>query len=428
MTGPPMQARRRIAFIAWRDLANPNAGGSELLVDQLAQGLVARGDDVTLLCAGPVGDRPYQVRRNGGTYTQFARAPLAFARHLRDRDLVVEVCNGMPYLAPLWTRKPVVCLVNHVHTELWRLRFPPPVAALGRMTETTVMPWVHRKNLFVTVSASTFSALRELGVDEQRIRLIYNGVEPAPPPAPRSPTPMFLAFGRLAEYKRIDLLLRLWDRVRHVTGGTLVIAGDGPERDRLRSLAGPGVTFTGRVSEGEKHRLMSAAWLLLHPARIEGWGIVVAEAALRSTPAIGFSVPGLRDSIVPGQTGQLVRTEGEFASAWACLAIDDRTRHAMGRAARDRAMRMHWSAAVDGFSQVADEAMARAAAGLRQRGAARPAREPGVAVSPPASSTAAEASGAAPASTAAEASGAAPASTAAEASGAAPTSTTGDQP
>ena len=365
-----MTGGRHIVFIAWRDLANKDAGGSELLVDRLAHGLTERGDRVTLLCGGAVGERPYEVRRNGGTYTQFARAPLAFRRHLRDCDLAVEVCNGMPYLAPLWTNKPVVCLVNHVHTELWRLRFPPPIANIGRLTESRVMPWVHRRNLFLTVSASTFAALRDIGVATDRIRLICNGVEPGPPPAPRSPEPLFLAFGRLAEYKRIDMLLRLWERVRQVTGGRLVIAGDGPERGRLESIAGPDVEFMGRVSEDEKHRLMSAAWLLLHPARIEGWGIVVAEAAVRATPAIGFSVPGLRDSVIHDQTGMLVRTEGEFASVWASLAIDDRKRTAMGFAARERARQLHWSAAVEGFSLVADEALAiaRVAGQVRQPG------------------------------------------------------------
>lgn len=356
----PVSNGRRIVFIAWRDLANRNAGGSELLVDRLAQGLQARGDRVTLLCGGEVGERGYEVRRSGGTYSQFVRAPIAFSRHLRDCDLVIEVCNGMPYLAPLWTRKPVICMVNHVHSELWALRFPPPISVAGRLTESVVMPWVHRRNLFVTISASTFSALNDIGVDADRIRVICNGVEPGPPPAPRSPEPLFLALGRLAEYKRIDILLKLWDRVRHVVGGQLVIAGDGPERERLQALAGPDVTFTGRVSEEEKHRLLSAAWLLLHPASVEGWGIVVSEAAARGTPTIGFSVPGLRDSIVHDQTGLLVGTEGEFASAWAALAIDDRRRAAMGRAAHDSALRMHWSAAVDGFSAVADEAIARA--------------------------------------------------------------------
>jgi glycosyltransferase involved in cell wall biosynthesis len=350
---------RNILFIAWRDLANRLAGGSEVLVDRLASGMLARGHQVTLLCAGPVADRPYRVMRNGGTYSQFLRTPLAYLRNFRDVDLIVEVCNGMPFLAPLWSRRPVLCLVNHVHTDLWSIRFRPPVSTIGRNIERVVMPWAHRKNLFLTVSDSTADNLQRMRVGRDRIRQICNGVEEPDPPTPRSPDPLFLAFGRLADYKRLDLLLRLWDRVRHVVGGTLVIAGDGPERPRLEALAGPGVVFTGRVSHQEKHRLMCSAWLFLHPALIEGWGIVVAEAAIRGTPAVAFDVPGLRDSVVHGQTGMLARTEGQFASAWASLAIDQRRREQLGRAARTRALRLHWSAAVDGFAEVTEEAIKR---------------------------------------------------------------------
>jgi glycosyltransferase involved in cell wall biosynthesis len=182
---------------------------------------------------------------------------------------------------------------------------------------------------------------------------------------------LFLALGRLTEYKRIDLLLKLWDRVRQVVGGKLVIAGDGPDRARLQALASPDVIFTGRVSEQEKHRLLCSAWLLLHPALIEGWGIVVAEAAIRGTAAVGFNVSGLRDSVVAGETGVLVTTEGQFASAWASLALDHDRRAAMGEAARVRAERLHWSGAVNGFAAVADEAIARSAgtARVRNRGA-----------------------------------------------------------
>jgi len=200
-----------------------------------------------------------------------------------------------------------------------------------------------------------------MGVGPGRIRQICNGVVRPDPPTPRSTDPLFLAFGRLADYKRLDLLLRLWDRVRPVTGGRLVIAGDGPERARLQTLAGPGVVFTGRVSEQEKHRLMCEAWLLMHPALIEGWGIVVSEAAIRGTPAIAFDVPGLRDSVVHDHTGMLVQTNGQFASAWASLAIDGRRREALGRAARTRALQLHWSAAVEGFEDVAEEAIKREA-------------------------------------------------------------------
>ena len=286
--------------MAWRDLANQRAGGSEVLVDMLAAGMTARGADVTLLCGGRTAERDYSVVRNGGTVTQFVRAPLAYWRRFRASDLVVEVCNGMPFLTPLWCNRPQICLVNHVHTELWRMMFPRPVAAFGQFAESRVLPWAHRNNLFLTVSNSTADALREIGIADDRIRQICNGVVRPDPLTPRSPEPMFLALGRLTEYKRIDLLLRLWRRVRPVTGGTLVIAGDGPERQRLEAMAGPGVVFAGRVSEEEKHKLLCAAWLLLHPALIEGWGIVIAEAAIRGTPAVGFNVPGLRDSVVGG--------------------------------------------------------------------------------------------------------------------------------
>jgi glycosyltransferase involved in cell wall biosynthesis len=347
---------RHVVIVAWRDIASPQAGGSELLVDQLAAGLTARGDRVTLLCGGPSAVHSYEVVRSGGPYTQFLGAPFAFRWRLRDCDVVVEVCNGMPFLAPLWCGKPVICMVNHVHAELWPLRFRPPVSTVGRFVEQRVMPRVHRRNLVLTVSESAARELEALGVQRERIRLLTNGAAPAGPPVPRSAEPLFLALGRLAEYKRIDLLLRLWDRVRPVVGGHLVIAGDGAQRGYLKRLAGPGVTFTGRVSEEDKHRLLGAAWLLLHPARIEGWGIVITEAALRGTPAVGFDVPGLRDSVEHGRTGVLARSEAEFASAWAALALHPARRAALGEAARRRATRLRWSAAVRHFSAVIDEA------------------------------------------------------------------------
>ncbi len=360
--GPPSPAR--IVFVAWRDLANSRAGGSEVLVDKLAAGMIGRGHQVSLLCGGPSAPRPYAVVRSGGTYSQFLRAPLAFSRRLRDSDLVVEVCNGMPFLTPMWCNRPRICLVNHVHTDLWRMMFPRPVAALGQFAESRVMPWAHRDSLFLTVSNSTADALREIGVGDDRLRQICNGVVEPDPLTPRSPEPLFLALGRLTEYKRIDLLLRLWQRVRPVTGGKLVIAGDGPERARLEALAGPDVIFTGRVSEEEKHRLLCSAWMLLHPALVEGWGIVIAEAAIRGTPAIGFDVAGLRDSVVNGQTGVLVKNEGQFASAWASLTLDRPRAEEMGAVARARAERLHWSAAVDGFAEVAAEALARVSDGV----------------------------------------------------------------
>ncbi|MFD6415406.1 glycosyltransferase family 4 protein [Streptomyces sp. NPDC060194] len=354
----PQPFPRRIVFLSRRDLGNPAAGGSELLIDQLADGLTRLGHQVTLLCGGPAAYRNYRVVSAGGDLGHYLRAPRALARQVGDCDLLVEVCNGMPYLAPLWHRGPTLCLVNHVHTDLWGMRYPGPAAKLGRKLEHWALSGADggRKNLMVAVSSSTATALRDIGVDRERIRVVHNGVDDPAPQTPRSEEPLFLAVGRLVEYKRIDLLLRLWERVRPVTGGRLVIVGDGPERARLEAMAGPGVEFAGRVSEAEKHRLLCAAWLLLHPSAVEGWGLVVTEAAARSTPSLGFDIPGLRDSIEDGVTGVLAHGESSFAAAWCTLALSRERREALGRAAGQRAQRFRWSSTVAAFRAVAAEA------------------------------------------------------------------------
>ncbi|MFJ7969685.1 glycosyltransferase family 4 protein [Streptomyces sp. NPDC096324] len=351
---------RRIVFLAHRDLDNPSAGGSELLVDQLADGLTRIGHQVTLLCGGPASLRDYRVVSAGGTYAHFLRARSAFARQVGDCDLLVEVCNGMPYFAAMWHHGPTLCLVNHVHTDLWRMRLSGPLAPaarIGRSLEQWALTGVRQQNLIVAVSPSTAHALHAIGVQRDRIRVVHNGVEEPGPRTELSPEPLFVAVGRLVEYKRIDLLLRLWERVRPVTGGRLLIVGDGPERERLEQLAGPGVEFTGHVSEVEKHRLLCAAWLLVHPSAVEGWGLVVTEAAARETPAVAFDVPGLRDSVVDGETGVLARGESSFAAAWCTLALSAHRRKLMGKAARDRAACYSWHRTVRQFGAVAAEAV-----------------------------------------------------------------------
>lgn len=124
---------RRIVFLARRDLGNPAAGGSELLIDRIADGLTAHGHQVTLLCGGPAAYRDYRVVSAGGDAGHFLRARRAFERQVGDCDLFVEVCNGMPYLAPLWHSGPTLCLVNHVHTDIWESVSParPPGWAEG---------------------------------------------------------------------------------------------------------------------------------------------------------------------------------------------------------------------------------------------------------------------------------------------------------
>ncbi len=348
----------RILFVAWRDLANELAGGSEVLIDHLGAGLVERGHEVALLCANPIGEpRAYRVQPNGGTVDQYLRAPLSYLRHFRDADLVVDVANGLSFYTPAWRRRPSICFVNHIHTEQWDQWFPRPIAAVGRLMEQHAMPAAYRHRLFVAVSPSTADALAGMGVDRSRIRIIINGTNLPDEVGAEADEPLFIGMGRLVPHKRFELALKAWEHVRPHVGGRLVIAGKGPELERLRAMAGPGAELPGRISEQDKLDLMSKAWLMVHPASHEGWGLVITEAAAYGTPSLAFRVPGLRDSVVDGMSGVLVDRPEELASMWLRLAQDPARRAELRLGARRRAAACTWDHTVERFEEICQEAV-----------------------------------------------------------------------
>jgi glycosyltransferase involved in cell wall biosynthesis len=347
----------RVVFLSWQDLSNPLAGGSEVVVDRLAGGLADRGHEVALLCGGPIAERDYEVVAAGGKFSQYLRAPLAFWRRFRKVDVVVDVENGVPFFAPLWQRRPVVCLVHHVHTHQWDLYFSPAAAWAGRFLETRGMPSVYRRQRFVAVSASTASHLVDLGIDRDRVRIVEMGCDPVPTPSPKAREPRFVTVGRLVPNKRVDLLLDLWKRVQPEVGGTLMIAGDGPELEPLQRRGIPDAEFLGRVSEAEKRRLLSEAWVFLQTSVREGWGTAVMEAAASGTPTLAFDVPGLRDSVVHGSSGLLAQNDEEFIDYWIDLADDSAKRAQLASGARARAATFTWERAIKGFEAVLHEAV-----------------------------------------------------------------------
>lgn len=355
----------RLLIHAWRDLANPQAGGSERLVDRIASGMSARGHDVTLACGGPIGERSYEVVRVGGTYTQYLRMPLYDLRHRRHVDLVLDIANGATFCTPLWRRGATVLLVHHVHTEQWPLTFPRPIAAAGSWFERRLVPRIYARCLVTTVSPSTAADLGELGVPSDQIRLMHNAVDVpiVPLDVDRSAEPLFVALGRLVPHKRVDVLLGIWERVHREIGGRLVVIGDGPERGAIDALAAStgGVEVMGRVDESTKEELLASAWLLVHAASHEGWGIAISEAAAHGTPSLAFDAPGVRDAIRDGDTGCLVG-EGDhagFARAWMELTRDPARRELLGSAARAWVTSLDNTRTVDRFEEIATEALER---------------------------------------------------------------------
>ncbi len=153
--------------------------------------------------------------------------------------------------------------------------------------------------------------------------------------------------------------MEMWESVREQTGGVLTIVGDGPDRERLERKRVEGVEFTGYVSEAEKHHLMSEARILLHPASWEGWGLVITEAAVRGTPAIGFDVPGVREAIVDSETGLLATDSETFKRHWIRLAQDEELYEQFREAGIKRALSHPVNDSVNEFERIAAEAVVR---------------------------------------------------------------------
>lgn len=112
------------------------------------------------------------------------------------------------------------------------------------------------------------------------------------------PGDYYLVLSELVSHKRIN------DAVEAFTslGLPLVVAGDGPDSRRLRSLAGPNVRFAGRVSDTEAARLLSGCRAFIQTA-VEEFGIAAVEAQASGRPVIARRGGGALETIVDGVTG-----------------------------------------------------------------------------------------------------------------------------
>ena len=109
----------------------------------------------------------------------------------------------------------------------------------------------------------------------------------------------FLALGRLPSWKRVDLAVQACTKL----GLPLKVAGDGPDIDRLRKMAGETIEFLGHVTEEEKPGLLLGCIALIHTQR-EDFGIVPLEAMASGKPVIAYGAGGALETVKSGETGE----------------------------------------------------------------------------------------------------------------------------
>ncbi len=346
----------------WLDRENPQAGGAEVHLHETFGRLAERGWEVTLVTSGWPGAVPrvtldrIEIHRIGSRHTYPLLAPLYVRRSLSGRafDLTVEDLNKAPVLSPLWAPSPCFLIVHHLFGATAFQGASVPIAAATWLLER-LLPRSYAEIPIVSVSESTRADLIHRGFRAERIEIVENGVDteryaPAPD-VERFPQPTLVYLGRLKKYKRVDLILKAVAKLRREgTPVRLLVAGQGDHALRLRrqaqdlDLAQEAVEFLGFVSEDEKLELLRRAWVHVLTSVKEGWGITNMEAAACGTPTVASDSPGLRESVLDGRSGFLVR-HGDvdtLAIKLGLILSDPSLREKMGLAAREFASSLSW--------------------------------------------------------------------------------------
>jgi glycosyltransferase involved in cell wall biosynthesis len=172
-----------------------------------------------------------------------------------------------------------------------------PVATASLAWERLAARWA---DAVVCVSAGERGAGEAAGVRARRWAVIENGVDldrfrPADRAAARARLglpagPLVVCVGRLSRQKGQDVLLRAWPPV---SGATLALVGDGPDRAALEAAAPPGVLFAGRRDDVADW--YAAADVVAVPSRWEGMALAALEALACGRQVVGSDVAGMRE-------------------------------------------------------------------------------------------------------------------------------------
>jgi glycosyltransferase involved in cell wall biosynthesis len=364
---------RRVSILAWRDLDDPEAGGSEISAAMVCRYWAEAGLEVTMRTSFAAG-RPevawregYRVIRKAGRYLVFPRAAISEMLGWHGgRDGLMEVWNGMPFFSPLWARTPHITFIHHLHAEMWQMTLPPRLAAVGNYVESRLAPPFYRRTPIVTPSESSKGELVDaMGFQPSRVTVVHPGTDPRfGPGGQRSPHPLVVAVGRLVPVKRHDLLVEALIELkrRHPTLEA-VIAGDGYKRDELEAQlhaarAEDWIHLPGRISDEEVVDLYRRAWVLASSSAREGWGMTITEAAASGTPAVVTRIAGHLDAVDEGRSGLLVSGRDGLVDGLDRVLSDSELRDRLSAGAVKHAANMTWEASAFGVLEVlATEAM-----------------------------------------------------------------------
>lgn len=338
-----------ILIFSWRGPGHPHAGGAEKATHEDAKGWVKAGYNVTLFTSDYPGAKKEEVI-DGVKITRRGSQVLgvhveAFKWYLMgdhpEFDLVVDQFHGIPFFTPLYVKQKKLAFIHEITKEVWALNpWPWPFNLIPAFFGTAFEPFIFKlcyKNIpFMTGSNSTKKDLIAWGIPEKNITIVPYGLNtPKVKIFPKEEKKTLIFLGALSKDKGIEDVLKIFSILNQSDHGfQFWIVGNGEEhylkKLKLQSYKlglNKKVKFWGFISEEKKFELLARAYLLINPSIREGWGLVVIEAASVGTPAVGYNVAGLRDSILDGKTGILCNPNPEVCSEAVLSLMSDQTKY-----------------------------------------------------------------------------------------------------
>ena len=156
--------------------------------------------------------------------------------------------------------------------------------------------------------------------------------------------PVFLAVGRVAAEKNVELALRAFANAKRVRpDARMVVVGDGPARARLQA-AHPDIHFAGVRRGDDLAAHYASADVFLFPSLSDTFGNVVMEALASGLPVVAFDCAAAAEHVANGQSGRLAvpGDEAGFMAATAALAVAPHSLQPMRDAAVAAARRATW--------------------------------------------------------------------------------------
>lgn len=308
----------RILWFNWRDIKHPDAGGAEVYTHEVASRLVKKGYDITLFTA----DIPSRIKqevidgvkivRNGGKFNVYKKAEQFYKKNKRDFDVIIDEINGRPFLTPKYIKdKPIIAVFHQSIKEEWFYETSFPINYLCYYyLERKWLSFYKGVTILTVSNSSKEDLIHSYKLDDVIIAPNGLNINPLQRSPQKSDIPTLIFVGRMKKHKLPDHAISAFKIIKNmIPNAQMNIIGDGYFLAEIRKKFNVSDTiFHGKVDSQRKLELLSTAHIMLMPSVREGWGLVVTEANAMGTPAIGYNVPGLSDSIQHNKTGFLTMT------------------------------------------------------------------------------------------------------------------------